>query len=53
MGTGLTRYAATKQLKAHAGGLLQVGTYEGGWVRRRGKDGVFRRIRQGETWFVK
>jgi hypothetical protein len=51
-GTGLTRYAATKQLKAAEGTLLKSGTYSGGRVRRRSTDGTFRWMQQGETWFV-
>jgi hypothetical protein len=49
---GLTRHAAAARLREAQGTLLKTGTYSGGWVRRRGSDGVFRRIRQGETWFV-
>ncbi len=50
--TGMTRYEAKKQLEAAEGTLLKTGTFAGGRVRRRGADGKFRWVNQGQTWFV-
>lgn len=51
--TGLTRYAALTRLRAAEGSLLQVGTFAGGRVRKRGPGGKWTWVNQGETWFTK
>jgi hypothetical protein len=49
---GVTRAVSTRLLKAAEGSILKTGTFEGGRVRKRGPDGKYRYVSQGQTWFT-